>query len=89
LASIGKKTDANGVEISRVLLSAEQRFPKDKKINRFEYKDGEVTLTVREIDVLEANQLKEALENEKSFTQFRIEQGVVSNEERVIFQVKR
>lgn len=89
LQSIRKKANVKGVEMSRVIHAVEGRFPKDKKISRFEYKNGEFSITVRDTDVLEANRVKEALESENGFTQFRIEKGAVSNEQSVVFQVKR
>jgi len=89
LGSIRKKVNLKGAEISRIILAINKHFPKNKKVSRFEYKDGEVVMTIREIDTLEANRIKEAMENESSFSHFRIEQGVVSNEGKIIFQVKK
>jgi hypothetical protein len=89
LESIKKKSEIKVVPISTVLNSVNQYFPKGRKIYRFQLREGEAELTVLESDLLEVNKIKEALESEKNFYSFRIEEGGKTNEKRIVFQIKR
>jgi hypothetical protein len=89
LQMVRKRADLKGIEVSRIIVTVQQHYPKDKKVSRFEYKEGEVSLTIRGINLVEANQIKEALEDNKDFSQFHIEEGGKSDEKRIVFAVER
>lgn len=88
LQSIRKRAVVKGVNIGHVIFTLEQCLPKEIKVSRLELKDGEVTATIHGIDILEANKVKEALESGSDFTKFHIEEGVATNDKKIVFMVK-